>query len=54
MSQSSLAVIAGSWLVCKLRRQQAQSGTYRAARNAWRQGVPLEVALLALVGRTQR
>lgn len=51
MPQSALALIAGSWLVCKLRRQQAQSGTYRAARNAWRQGIPIELALAALTGR---
>ena len=53
MPQSTLATIAGSWLICKLRRQQTQSGTYQAARNAWRQGVPIEITLAALVGRVQ-
>lgn len=51
MCQTSLTVIAGSWIINKLRRQQIASGTYQAARNAWRQGIPLAVALAALTGR---
>lgn len=39
---------AGLWLVCKTRRQAAESGVQVAARNLRKQGVPLELALLIL------
>ena len=51
MNQSSLARIAGSWLVCKLRRQQLIVGTRQAANNARKQGLPFDIALAALTGR---
>ena len=42
---------AGSWLVAKLLRQQAESGTLAAARNAKKQGLPLRVTVAILAGR---
>lgn len=51
MPQSTLAHIIGSWLVCKLRRQQITHGTQHAARLARKQGMPLEMALLVFCGR---
>lgn len=39
---------AGVWLVRKARAQAAQSGTYAAARNLKKQGIPLELALAIL------
>ena len=36
---------AGEWLANKARRQQAEIGTYQAARNLKKQGVPLLLAL---------
>lgn len=43
----------GGWLMQKARRQQAEVGTYHAARNLKKQGVPLDYALdiLAPLGR---
>ena len=46
-----LAFVIGSWLVCKLRRQQRTHGTFAAALNAKKQGLPLNLALAALAGR---
>ena len=40
--------LAGLWLVSKLRQQAAESGVFQAARNAKKQGVPLELALSIL------
>jgi hypothetical protein len=42
--------LAGMYLVSKLRQQARDSGTYRAALNARKQGVPLSVALACLRG----
>lgn len=50
--QTAIAVRLGAWLICKLRRQQATHGTRHAATLARKQGVPLELALLALTGRS--
>lgn len=52
-TQRTLAIVAGSWIVNKLRRQQREVGTYQAARNAKKQGVPIEVAVAALAGRVE-
>lgn len=43
----------GGWLMHKARKQQAEVGTYHAARNLKKQGVPLDYALdiLAPLGR---
>lgn len=43
----------GAWLMRKARKQQAAVGTYHAARNLKKQGVPLDYALdiLAPMGR---
>lgn len=46
------AIIIGSWLIAKLQRQQRQSGTYQAARNAYRQGIPIKCTLAALCNRS--
>ncbi len=51
MSQSIISHLAGSWLVCKLRRQQIMSGTLHAARLARKQGMPIELALRVFCGR---
>lgn len=51
MPQSTLALLAGSWLVCKLRRQQIMSGTFHAAKLARKQGMSLEMALAVFCGR---
>lgn len=37
--------IAGIWLVSKARKQQRDKGTYHAALNLRKQGVPLHIAL---------
>jgi hypothetical protein len=42
--------LAGMFFVAKLRQQARDSGTYRAALNARKQGAPLAVALAALRG----
>jgi len=39
----------GGWLMQKARRQQAELGTFQAARNLKKQGVPLDLALDILV-----
>jgi hypothetical protein len=39
----------GGWLMQKARRQQAEQGTFQAARNLKKQGVPLDFALDILV-----
>ncbi len=39
----------GRWLMQKARKQQAEQGTYHAARNLKKQGVPLDYALDILV-----
>lgn len=43
----------GYWLMHKARKQQAEIGTFQAARNLKKQGVPLDYALdiLAPLGR---
>ncbi len=44
--------LIGRWLWAKARRQQREQGTFQAAKNLRKQGVPLPVALLVL-GRPQ-
>lgn len=39
----------GYWLMHKARKQQAEQGTFQAARNLKKQGVPLDFALDILV-----
>jgi hypothetical protein len=39
------------WFACKTRDNAAVSGTYQAARNLRKQGVPIEFALAILSGR---
>lgn len=39
----------GRWLIRKARKQQAEQGTFQAARNLKKQGVPLDLALDILV-----
>jgi hypothetical protein len=39
----------GYWLMAKAREQQARHGTFQAARNLKKQGVPLDFALDILV-----
>lgn len=41
----------GDWFVAKYRKLASEVGTFQAARNLRKQGVPLEVALLILVPR---
>lgn len=43
------AHVLGHWLMHKARKQQAEVGTYHAARNLKKQGVPLDFALDILV-----
>ena len=43
--------IAGQFIARKVRQQVAEGGAYRAARNLKKQGYPLAVALLLIVGR---
>lgn len=50
MSFSTLAS-AGLWLADKARRNAAESGTYQAAANLRKQGVPLNLALALLLRR---
>lgn len=38
------------WFAQKVRENQALSGTYQAARNLKKQGVPIEFALAILAG----
>ena len=54
MTQISLATLAGSWLIAKLRRQQVTHGTRHAASLARKQGVPFELALAILAGARPR
>ena len=46
--------IAGAWLIAKARRQQVTLGTFQAARNLRKQGVPLQLALAILTGRIEQ
>ena len=54
MTQQSIAIIMGSWLIAKLRRQQITHGTRHAAGLARKQGVPFELALAILAGARPR
>ena len=40
--------LAGMFLVAKMRQQAIEAGTYRAAANLRKQGVPIAVALAVL------
>ena len=48
MNHSMIYRMAGRWLVLKAREQQSAAGTYAAARNLRKQGVPLPMALAIL------
>lgn len=43
-------ISAGRWLVRKARQQAAEVGYQQAARNLRKQGVPLNIALVILLG----
>lgn len=43
-------ISAGRWIVGKARRQAAEVGYQQAARNLRKQGVPLSIALIILLG----
>jgi hypothetical protein len=43
-------ISAGRWIVCKARQQAAEVGYQQAARNLRKQGVPLSLALVILLG----
>ena len=43
-------ISAGRWIVGKARRQAAEVGYQQAAKNLRKQGVPLNVALIILLG----
>lgn len=43
-------ISAGRWIVGKARRQAAEVGYQQAARNLRKQGVPLSLALIILLG----
>lgn len=47
----AVAIAAGTWLARKARQQAKEQGVQRAAMNLRKQGVPLELALLILVGK---
>ena len=44
-------VSAGNFIARKVRQQVSEGGAFRAARNLKKQGYPLAVALLLIVGR---
>lgn len=44
------ATRTGQWIITKYRAQAQQVGTQQAARNLRKQGVPLAVARLVLLG----
>lgn len=46
------AIAAGLWLARKAAQQAKEQGVQRAALNLRKQGVPLELALMILVGRS--
>ena len=43
-------ISAGRWIVGKARRQAAEVGYQQAAKNLRKQGIPLNVALIILLG----
>jgi hypothetical protein len=43
-------ISAGRWIVGKARQQARESGYQQAARNLRKQGVPLSLALVILLG----
>ena len=51
MNTEFIARMIGRFMVAKALDQQNMGGTQQAARNLRKQGVPLAVALLILVGR---
>ena len=51
MSNMQISSIIGRFMLNKAHAQQAIQGTQQAAKNLRKQGVPLAVALLCLVGR---
>jgi hypothetical protein len=51
MYNEFIARTIGRFMVRKALDQQSMQGTHQAARNLRKQGVPLAVALLILVGR---
>lgn len=46
-----MAKLVGEWFFAKYRRQAAETGVARVAKNLRKQGVPIEVALAILVYR---
>jgi hypothetical protein len=44
--------LVGKWFAEKVRRQQAELGTLKAAKNLRKQGVPIEIALLILARKS--
>lgn len=44
-------VRCGAWFVNKYRAQAKEGGYFNAARNLRKQGVPIEVALVVLLGK---
>ena len=51
MQTEYITRMIGRFMVAKALDQQNMGGTHQAARNLRKQGVPLAVALLILVGR---
>ena len=45
------AVVCGFWFMHKYRAQAREGGYFNAARNLRKQGVPIEVALVMLLGK---
>lgn len=51
MNNEFITRMIGRFMVAKALDQQSMQGTHQAARNLRKQGIPLAVALLILVGR---
>ena len=45
------AALCGVWFLRKYRAQAREGGYFNAARNLRKQGVPLEVAMVVLLGK---
>lgn len=51
MPHSSISVVTGNFMVNKTRRLARERGVHRTACNLRKQGIPLAIALLLIVGR---
>ena len=51
MNNEFITRMIGRFMVRKALDQQSMQGTHQAARNMRKQGIPLAIALLILVGR---